>query len=527
MDSCLRFTRIILICLLVLPWLTAAGEPGSSASQIADGPDWGRGEGIQAHFAQSGHFAAVHASTTDQVIAAIIAANTSNRPTVIHVAPCTYVFNQTFGSDFGSSVLPPITTTILVIGKDAATTIFDGQGGATFNGRAFTVLEGGHLLVRHLTLQNFLLFCFLLDDCAFTGGAALENAGGDVRVESSVVSGNSMQMELGFGTLGGGIFNQSGRMEIEHTTVTHNSNISVGGAGVAVTGGTVWIRHSTLSENHTVAGCCSPGTRSLGGGLYAISAKVWVSGSTITGNTTSDECDCYAKELGSGSGIYNNGEMWVTDSAITQNVGFDTGHGGGIQNSGRMVVVNSTIAGNRAGSGGGGIFNFADLTLQGVTVTNNATLGNEADLGNECSLPQDDTHNPECDVGGAGVGMDIAATTRIADSVIAGNTAGGNCYGALISAGHNAIGSDSSCTLEPASSTDLLSVDPLFGVLTDDGPPGNAHYPLLVDSPLIDAGGEPGHFCTHHDQIGNPRVNAEHPHHGEPRCDIGAIEFQP
>jgi len=524
MNLSLRhISRVMLISLFALPWWTGASEPGSNAEETAARPDWAQSESVRAHFESAHHFATVRAATTDELIAAIIFANTHNRPTAIHVESGTYNFNQTFGSNFGDSVLPPITTTVLIDGRNAVTTIFDGQQGASVSARALTVLTGGNLLIRNLTLRNFLVQCDI--DCTTNGGGGLENAGGDVRIEDCTISGNFVLEQNGNPTLGGGIFNQSGRMEIERTTVTQNSSIAVGGGGIAATGGSVLIRHSVLSENNAVRG--GPHSISFGGGLYVAAAKVWVTGSTIAGNTTSACCD--DELLGSGSGIYNGGgEVWVTDSAIIQNMGFaEAGFGGGISNNGRMRVVNTTIADNSTASGGGGIFNFTDLTLQGVTIANNISL-NQRSSATECALPEG-ADLPECDIGGGGVGTDEAATTHMADSVIASNVSGGNCYGVIVSAGHNAIGSDSSCTLDPAhgAAHDLPSVDPRLGPLSDNGQPGNAHYPLLPDSPLIDAAGEPGRFCSNRDQIGNPRVNAEDPHHGSPLCDIGAIEFQP
>jgi hypothetical protein len=415
--------------------------------------------------------------------------------------------------------MPPITGTIIVTGKTATTTIFDGQ---FINARAFTVLEAGKLLIQNLTMQSFDRLC---DGCENDGGGALENAGGELRVEDCIVAGNGTFNEFGSETFGGGIFNQSGRLEIDHTTVQGNRDIVFGG-GVAVTGGSAVIEDSLILDNTAVRSCgCNFGV-SFGGGLYVNNAKVWVVRSTISGNATDDDEGSLFEAAGSGGGIYNDGagEMRVTDSAIVQNITFHPGVGGGIANVGRMVVLNSTIAGNTSGSGGGGLFNFGDLTVQGLTVTNNTLTGILAPCG-----PLDPRGAGPCNVGGSGIGTGIEnSTTRIAGSVIAANP-GTNCFGTQISNGHNAIGSDSSCILVAASGAqhDLPSVDPRFGLFTDNGRPGNGHYPLLADSPLIDAGGNPGRFCTRHDQLGDPRVNAEHPRHGEPLCDIGAIEFRP
>jgi len=65
-------------------------------------------------------------------------------------------------------------------------------------------------------------------------------------------------------------------------------------------------------------------------------------------------------------------------------------------------------------------------------------------------------------------------------------------------------------TLQP---TDLIG-DPGLGLFTDNGTPGNGHYPLLPGSPAINAG-DPA-ACPKKDQIGQIRA---------PLCDIGAIRF--
>ena len=63
-------------------------------------------------------------------------------------------------------------------------------------------------------------------------------------------------------------------------------------------------------------------------------------------------------------------------------------------------------------------------------------------------------------------------------------------------------------------STDLTG-DPGLGAFTDDGTPGNGHFPLLFTSQAINAGNPK--TCPKTDQLGEKRVGI---------CDIGAIEFQ-
>jgi len=66
--------------------------------------------------------------------------------------------------------------------------------------------------------------------------------------------------------------------------------------------------------------------------------------------------------------------------------------------------------------------------------------------------------------------------------------------------------------LEP---TDLTG-DSGLGAFTDNGTPGNGHFPLLPTSQAIDAANNK--VCPKKDQIGRLR---------KPHCDIGSIEFNP
>jgi hypothetical protein len=91
---------------------------------------------------------------------------------------------------------------------------------------------------------------------------------------------------------------------------------------------------------------------------------------------------------------------------------------------------------------------------------------------------------------------------------------GGTCTGVLTSVGGNIIGDQTGCTI--ALQPDDLTSDPQIAELVDDGTPGNAHWPLLPESPAINHGHTAG--CPATDQLGHARIGP---------CDIGAVEFQP
>jgi hypothetical protein len=91
---------------------------------------------------------------------------------------------------------------------------------------------------------------------------------------------------------------------------------------------------------------------------------------------------------------------------------------------------------------------------------------------------------------------------------------GEECRGTLTSLGHNLIGDPKGCpiTLQPTDKTR----DPGLGAFSDDGTPGNGHYPLVATSQAVNAGDPQA--CPLTDQLGQPRGGG---------CDLGAIEFAP
>lgn len=137
--------------------------------------------------------------------------------------------------------------------------------------------------------------------------------------------------------------------------------------------------------------------------------------SAVAGNTANNAAD-------GGGGIYSTGALMVMDSTISGNTESNGPAGGGgiLNNGGTLAVVGSTIAGNTASGlpgAGGGIDNSGPLTVTDSTIS-----GNTGSTGGGISL-------------GAG-------TATLANSIVAGNTAGGNAdiNGTPTSTGGNQIG---------------------------------------------------------------------------------------
>jgi len=497
----------------------------------------------------------VQAHTAEDIVNAILSANTSGKTTVIHVEPGEYAFAESFDADGGPSLLPPITGTVLLLGKRADTTRFINSGQLA---RFINVRENGILQVRGISFSGGVKWvdCQSSPDspqpCPHGGGAAL-NAGGLLWFEDSVLSGNTT-FEYDREALGGAILSTGGHLHVANTTISGNRAQRVGG-GIAVLGGTATLVNSIVTGNTLSAGYAPKGAALIGFGLYIQNAEVSIDHSTVSRNTNNSAQDAFAGIL-HGFGIYNDGgTVSITNSAVVGNgeaggTPTEPGAGGGVYNGGTMLIADSTVAGNAAGTLGGGIANFGKLTLQSVTVARNQVAGIARNDVNRIPYPptchSDTPFDPGhllCYAGGGGIwNANGLATTTMLSTAVALNTQnqvplagtyGPDCFGGFYSNDYNAIGVleqrycylivPGSGSTDPAAN-DQVPVDAQLGDLTDDGEPGNAHVPLLSGSPLIDAGGKVLSDCTLRDQLGERRTDGDHD--GRVECDVGAVEFQ-
>ncbi len=201
-----------------------------------------------------------------------------------------------------------------------------------------------------------------VNDSTIMGNSAESRGGGIcnygiLTVTGSTISGNSAYGEAYFNR-GGGICNSS-MLTVTASTISGNSAYAGGGVSNA--------RDSTLTiTDTTVSG--NSADRS-GGGIHNAEGTVTVTGSTISGNSA---WGGFSNTDG-GGGIRNGGGLMVTDTTVSGN---SASSGGGILNSsGTLTVTGSTIFGNSAAIDGGGIFN-PNGTL---TVTRSKIFGNRAD----------------------------------------------------------------------------------------------------------------------------------------------------
>ncbi len=329
-----------------------------------------------------------------------------------------------------------------------------------------------------------------------------------------------------FKTIGHAISSSTAGDSIVVAAATYTENLTIG-LDLSITGAnarTTIIDGGHLATTLTVSATTAHvslaqltirngyGLTNGGGGVYSL-GTLTMTNTTVSGNTSDDSVAVVA---GLGGGIYNAGTLTILSSTVTANTvtrlrlgAFP--YGGGIYNTGTLSIVNSTIASNQAAdywpSGvpyGGGIANVGSGTvmLSNTTVSKNSAV----------------IHTPFGSAGtyGGGVYNQGATGMTFQNSILAGNTLGGNCTGTMNSMGFN-MSSDATCSF--SGSGDQKSIDPKLGALQNNGGPTST-MALPAGSPALNAGNPNG--CTNGgtqllttDQRGMPRPNPG-------ACDMGA-----
>ena len=276
----------------------------------------------------------------------------------------------------------------------------------------------------------------------------------------------------GSGRPGGGALLNDGNLTVTQSTIRDNSTFSgnVGG-GIATSSGHVSIEDSLVADNLS----------STGGGLAVSGGRVTVIRSTFTRNVAQS----------GGGAIATSGEVHIQESSIYSNLS-EFG-AGAVLNGGSMEIVNTTIGANETfGSGIPGIGNDG-----GVLHVLNSTIA-------EHKAPSTFRSHPAL--------LNRGGVVTLVNTILANNTL--DCLGEITSLDANFFGDATGCdvVLQPDDQTG----NPGLAAFVDDGIPGHGHFPLLVDSPAIDAGHDLEAPPT--DQLGQPRIGTR---------DIGAVEFVP
>jgi len=367
---------------------------------------------------------------------------------------------------------------VVITGAGSAATVVDG-GHAD---RVFHVLPGVAVRMEGLTVRKGWA----------TGPSGPSGEGGGIYNQGSLTAedldifGNTAEFA------GGGLSNPADAT-LKTSKIRGNVAPNGGAIGNSLGGADnrLAIIDSVVADNRDDFG----GSR---GGIFVPTAITEIVRSSIVNNV--------------GVGVMNGNERQLTieESTIANNVNagrLGEDDGGAIAAIGPVIIRNATISGNSANGHGGGITGGGPLTMNNVTLVNNVADADGNGDGN----------------GGAIYWPDGPDRPEIANSLIAGNSVVGGeakaeCYGLVISLGHNLFGSSTCSSPAPG---DIVSDQTLIGPLADNGGPTQTHA-LLEGSPAIDAGnpvqpGSGGTACQPADQRGvsRPRGNA---------CDIGAYE---
>lgn len=352
--------------------------------------------------------------------------------------------------------LPPVASDITVKG-----------GGHSVRGddyyRIFYLEANGTLRIERLTMQYG-----KVGEASTSSGWSFEPGGaiysdGVLNISNSVFSGNSAES-------GGAIFN-NGELIVSDTAFTNNT-ADFGGGAITNFGE---LRIANITFHNNVAGL-GVDVHSYGGAILNY-GQLSVSDASFTYNATNS----------GGGAISNIGELRVSNATFSENT---AGWGGAILSEGDLSVSNSAFSENKAYEGGG-LFLTGDESQPSTTALTHVTLArNWAEEGGAIHVYAPDY-----------------AIVKLRNSIISGET-GIDCFGPLAESLDNLI-EDGSCEAE-------YKGNPMLGDLIEpeDGSP--AYFPLLADSPAIDAANSD--FCPEADQIGTVRPQGE-------SCDIGAIEY--
>ncbi len=363
--------------------------------------------------------------------------------------------------------------------------------GSTISGN-----EAGAGVSSHCYYDNAELYCGLNGD---GGGIGADDVA--LTITDSIVDANSA-------TDGGGLGISSSSLAITNTSVADNTAEESGGAIDLDYTHDVTIEDSTISGN--VAGESGGGVNAQGRRHYyrylanptgfASYTDVAISGSTLADNVAGD----------------NGGGLYARDSASididTSTVSGNTALGGAgvfVRYTDTLDVSSSTFSGNDATYGGGAIL----ATSSGsVTIAHSTVTGNSAGYG----------------PGGVAVDSEAVLGPPMLDhSIVAGNevtpesvptVAGpvGPDLGGEFDASFSIVGDVGTATVNDLGGTQV-GIDPLLGVLSDNGGPTLTHLPG-VGSPAIDAGDDGvDAVLPELDQRGADRVEND-------RIDIGSVE---
>lgn len=352
-----------------------------------------------------------------------------------------YSLYKNYASQNDITITGDLTSTRLLSGSGANTTIIDG-GGFAFNGdrqNGFTIQSG-----YTISLSNGGAFSASGDSATIdksynnfvnTQGAVFSNLGGNLTIENSAFSSNTASSR-------GGVIYQtsSGNLEVTNSVFSNNS-VSRGSGGV------LYAQYQTNASFDNVI--FQNNSASSYGGVIFNDGTLNISNSTFSSNTAS-----------SGAAIYNSNDVTLNDVKFIGNTG--TSDAGAIYTTGDMNLTNGIFE-NNSGETGGAIGNYgiigdglyaviSDSQFTGNSATYGGAIYNWDDIYVIDSSFQNNTA-----VEGGGAIFNLEELHLIAnnnDITFSGNTSGGES---------NAIYSTGKMNMNVASDRSILFNDAITG----------------------------------------------------------------
>ena len=241
-------------------------------------------------------------------------------------------------------------------------------------------------------------------------------------------------------------------VQLSDVRITGGNSVTAGGSGIRLTGGTLYLVNSRVTNNTGL------------GGIFVSSGDLTVANSRMDNNSES----AIVLLLASSATIVN--------SDISNNTRSGNNSGAGIATAGGTVtVVNSTISSNTGTGSGGGIFsNNSPVNLYNVTLSNN-------------------TSDSDADGVGDGGGIYVTGSVpTLRNTLIGGNfdnspaTQHPDCSGSVTSEGYNLISSTTGCIIFGNTTGNIIGVSPNLGPLQLNGGDTRTHA-LLTGSPASTA----------------------------------------
>lgn len=222
---------------------------------------------------------------------------------------------------------------------------------ALYQGRTLVITNSVAVTLSHLTLTG--------GDAAVGGnnqGGGIYNGGTQLKIETSVITGNRA-------AAGGGIYNLGGTLILGDENVAKStqviSNTAGDGGGLYVQAGSAVLTHTTFANN----------TATNGGGVY--NSGGLVTGQSLRANNNSATA---------GGAFYNasGGGLTLMNALVFSNTA--SNDGGGLYNiSETLAVRHDTFYANSAGNQGGGIYHNGSsstpLVNSTILVDNTASAG--------------------------------------------------------------------------------------------------------------------------------------------------------